>query len=133
MPPLSLVRAHNTALAPSSIPRTAVFASATSGLGLLTLRAISLCAHPFKAYVIGRTASSASFHASVADLPSSTEIVCIGVELSHLAEAQRVGGIIREREQGRAVDLLLLTTGYAPFNSRERNHDNTLALILRPG
>jgi hypothetical protein len=133
MPPLSVVRTHNTALAPSSLVRTAVFASATSGLGLLTLRAISLRAHPFKAYVIGRTASSASFHASVADLPSSTEIVWIGAELSLLAEAQRVGGIIREREQWRAVDLLLLTTGYAPFNGRERNDDTALSRASRPG
>jgi hypothetical protein len=117
MPSLPTIRLANTSLPPSALPLTAVFASATSGLAFLTLRALSLRFHPFKAYVIGRAASSAAFHAAVADLPSSTEIVYLEAELSLLAEAKRVGDVIAAKET--RIDLLMLTTGYAPFNGRQ--------------
>jgi NAD(P)-dependent dehydrogenase (short-subunit alcohol dehydrogenase family) len=117
MPKLSQIRLSNSKIGSSSFPRVAVFVGGTSGIGKITLGALATAGHKFKVYVVGRKASEEAFKIFAADLSETVEIVWNEGEVSLLAEVKRICEDILSREE--SIDLLFLTTGYAPFAGRE--------------
>lgn len=117
---LTTIIANNAQLSSSPITLTAIFVGATSGIGKLTLTELSNVHIPIKAYVIGRASSYAAFKAhsdALCAANPATEVVWIEAEVSLLKEVKRVCSVIREREE--RVDLLFMSTGYAPFGGRQ--------------
>jgi NADP-dependent 3-hydroxy acid dehydrogenase YdfG len=125
---LSTITTNNDALRNSSARHVAVFVGGTAGIGKLTLAEMSDLGMNLKVYVIGRKSSYAAFKAHSDALCAKnpdTEIVWIEGEVSLLAEVKRVCGEIKKREE--RVDLLFMTTGYAPFGGRESTSHNILS------
>jgi NAD(P)-dependent dehydrogenase (short-subunit alcohol dehydrogenase family) len=119
MPNITTVRQSNALLTPTTIPKTAVFVGGTAGIGKLTLSALAELGFDFKAYVIGRKGSEASFKTHAESLRSKNahaELIWIEGEVSLLSEAQRICDHITTLET--SIDLLFMTTGYAPMGGR---------------
>jgi NAD(P)-dependent dehydrogenase (short-subunit alcohol dehydrogenase family) len=119
MPNLSIIHASNTNLTPSTAPQTAIFLGATAGIGKITLTALIKLGFEFKAYVIGRKASFPAFRTFAAEMKgvnAKASLIWIEGEVSLLAEAKRVCEEIKKRET--RVDLLFMSTGYAPLGGR---------------
>jgi NAD(P)-dependent dehydrogenase (short-subunit alcohol dehydrogenase family) len=114
---LSQIQASNKQNASASAPRIAVFVGGTSGIGKITLAEIAKLGTDFKAYVIGRKQSEKAFKTFSEELPETTNIVWVEGEVSLLSEVKRTCDHIKTLES--SVDLLFLTTGYAPFGGRE--------------
>ncbi|KAI0514354.1 hypothetical protein F5B22DRAFT_237095 [Xylaria bambusicola] len=101
-------------------PRVSVFVGGTSGIGNYTARALVSTGASVRVYIIGRESSEARTRAFIEELNAinpKAEIIWIAGEVSLLAEVTRVCGIIKEKES--RIDLLFLTTGYAPVGARE--------------
>jgi NAD(P)-dependent dehydrogenase (short-subunit alcohol dehydrogenase family) len=115
---VSQIRLSNVQFSTSS-PLVAVFVGGTSGIGNITLAELARLRISLKAYVIGRKESEARFNKFVDELhlAPNVHIVWVEGEISLLAEVQRVCDFIRSAEDH--VDLLFMTTGYAPFGGRE--------------
>jgi len=112
------VRASNTSL--TSLPRTAFFAGATSGIGKATLAALVNLKTPVKVYVAGRRETSPKLQPFFEELRRtnpSAEIIWLDAELSLLAEAKRVADVVRSKEE--RLDAVCLSQGYAPFGDRK--------------
>ncbi|KAH5707673.1 hypothetical protein HBI81_243540 [Parastagonospora nodorum] len=124
MPNLSIIHASNTNLTPSTVPQTAIFLGATAGIGKLNLTALIKLGFECKAYVIGRKASFPAFRTSAAEMKgenAKASLTWIEGEVSLLAEAKRVCEEIKKRE--RRVDLLFMSTGYAPLGGRRNTEE----------
>ncbi|EQB58226.1 hypothetical protein CGLO_01548 [Colletotrichum gloeosporioides Cg-14] len=116
---LTEVRASNAALTPSTVPKTALFVGATSGIGKYTLTELVSLNLPVKCYVVGRKASEPAMRPVLEALRRANpqaELVWVEAEVSLLSEVKRVCGLIKENEE--RLDLLCLTAGYAPFGGR---------------
>ncbi|KAF4908011.1 Oxidoreductase lepF [Colletotrichum viniferum] len=116
---LTEVRASNAALTPSTIPKTALFVGATSGIGKYTLFEIVSLNLPMKCYVVGRKASEPAMRPALEALRrknAQAELIWVEAEVSLLSEVKRVCGLIKEKEE--RLDLMCLTAGYAPFGGR---------------
>jgi NAD(P)-dependent dehydrogenase (short-subunit alcohol dehydrogenase family) len=116
----SLIKKSNSQIDGASAPRVAVFVGGTSGVGKLTLGAIAKLGTTFKAYVVGRKESEASFKPfaeSLHEANPNAEIVWIEGQVSLLSEAKRVCDHIKTLES--SIDLLFMTTGYVPFGGRQ--------------
>ena len=119
MPNLPTILSSNTSLPPSTTPRTAIFLGGTAGIGKLTLIALIKLGFECKAYVIGRKASFPAFQTFAEEMKSvnaKATLVWVEAEVSLLAEAKRVCGMIKERDM--KVDLLFMSTGFAPLGGR---------------
>lgn len=116
---LTEVRASNAALTPSTIPKTALFVGATSGIGKYTLTELVSLNLPTKCYVVGRKASEPAMRPVLEALRrknTQVELVWVEAEVSLLSEVKRVCDFIKENEE--RLDLTCLTAGYAPFGGR---------------
>jgi len=114
------IKASNTLINDSTAPRIAVFVGGTSGIGQLTIKALVDTGASVRIYLIGRKSSKDRAHVFINELQSANpnaEAIWIEGEVSLLADAKRVCEVIKSRENH--VDLLFLTTGYAPFRPRE--------------
>lgn len=113
------IKASNALINDATAPRVAVFVGGTSGIGKLTIRALVGTGTSTRIYLIGRKSSEESSRAFIQELSAinpKAEVVWIEGEVSLLAETKRVCQIIKSKES--RVDLLFLTTGYAPFGPR---------------
>lgn len=117
---ISLIRQSNNQIDESSVPRVAVFVGGTSGIGKITLADIAGLGIGFKAYVIGRKESEQSFKPFLEELHQAkpnANVIWVEGQVSLLSEVKRVCDHIKTLES--KVDLLFMTTGYAPFGGRK--------------
>ncbi|QKX60570.1 uncharacterized protein TRUGW13939_07715 [Talaromyces rugulosus] len=113
------IKASNALINGATAPRVAVFVGGTSGIGKLTIRALVETGTSTRIYLIGRKSSEENAQTFIQELSAinpKAEIVWIEGEVSLLAETKRVCQVIKSKES--RVDLLFLTTGYAPFGPR---------------
>jgi NAD(P)-dependent dehydrogenase (short-subunit alcohol dehydrogenase family) len=113
------VKASNALINDATAPRVAVFVGGTSGIGKLTIKALVATGASVRIYVVGRKSSQERTHTFIQELHAlnpNADVVWTEGEVSLLAETKRVCEVIRTNE--RHVDLLFLTTGYAPFGAR---------------
>jgi NAD(P)-dependent dehydrogenase (short-subunit alcohol dehydrogenase family) len=101
-------------------PFVAVFVGGTSGIGKSTIRALVSTNVSLKIYLIGRKSAEThtmSFIQELQTINSNANIVWIEGEVSLLTETKRICQRIRSNES--RIDLLFLSTGYAPFGLRQ--------------
>jgi NAD(P)-dependent dehydrogenase (short-subunit alcohol dehydrogenase family) len=119
MVPYKEIQASNTLINDETAPRIAVFVGGTSGIGNLTIRALVATGASSRIYLIGRKSSEVRMHAFILELHAinpKAEVIWMEGEVALLAETKRVCEAIKSKES--RVDLLFLTTGYAPFGTR---------------
>jgi hypothetical protein len=127
------VRQSNSQITASSPPRTAVFVSGTVGIGKLALTQLINLGTNIKAYIIGRKRSKAAFSILGNELQQANpnaQIVWIEGEVSLLSEVHRICSHIKALEK--SVDLLFLTTRYAPFGGRQSTSYHSLPTPSSP-
>lgn len=115
---INAVRASNAALQATGAPgMVAVFAGATSGIGMGTLKAFIKYANAPKAYIIGRSESATG--RLLKDLrlsnPSATLNFLEG-EISLIREVDRLCDEIKRKEE--KIDFAFLSAGYLSFDGR---------------
>lgn len=118
------IQAANALINDATAPRVAVFVGGTSGIGKFTLKALVATGASVRIYLVGRKSSEERMHAFIQELHSinpKAEIVWTEGEVALLAEAKRVCEVIKSKES--RVDLLFLTTGYAPFGTRKETSE----------
>jgi len=117
---LKVIRASNALINDGTAPRVAVFVGGTSGIGKLTIRALVATGASMRIYLVGRKSSEERSRAFIQELQAinaKAEVIWTEGEVVLLAETKRVCQIIKEKEQ--RIDLLVMSTGYAPFGSRQ--------------
>lgn len=117
---LSLIRQSNSRIDQASAPDVAVFVGGTAGIGKITLAEIAALGLGLKAYVIGRRESEQAFKPFLEELNqanANTNVIWVEGQISLLSEVKRVCDHIKALET--KVDLLFMTTGYAPFGGRQ--------------
>ncbi|KAJ5569918.1 uncharacterized protein N7459_009348 [Penicillium hispanicum] len=118
------IQASNALINDATAPRVAVFVGGTSGIGQLTLKALVATGASVRIYLVGRKSSEERTRAFIQELNATNpkaEIIWTEGEISLLAETKRVCEYIKSKES--RVDLLFLTTGYAPFGSRKETSE----------
>ncbi|KAE9377517.1 NAD(P)-binding protein [Stipitochalara longipes BDJ] len=113
------IQASNALINDATAPRVAVFVGGTSGIGKFTVRAFVATGVSVRIYLVGRKSSEERMHAFIQELHAinpKAEIIWTEGEVALLAETKRVCEAIKSKES--RVDLLFLTTGYAPFGTR---------------
>ncbi|KAI1263527.1 hypothetical protein F5Y18DRAFT_393199 [Xylariaceae sp. FL1019] len=114
------IQAANALINDATCPRVAVFVGGTSGIGNYTIKALATSGIGIRIYLVGRKSSKERTRSFIQELHSVNplaEIVWIEGEVGLLAEVTRVCNTIKAKEG--KVDLLFLTTGYAPVGARE--------------
>lgn len=114
------ILASNALINDVTAPRVAVFVGGTSGIGKCTLKALVATGVSVRIYLVGRKNSEERMSAFIQELSSvnpKAEVIWTEGEVSLLAETKRVCEDIKAKES--YIDLLFLTTGYAPFGARE--------------
>ncbi|KAI0141597.1 hypothetical protein GGR57DRAFT_520171 [Xylariaceae sp. FL1272] len=114
------IQAANALINDATGPRVAVFVGGTSGIGKYTIKALATTGMGIRIYLIGRKSSEERTQGFIQELHSINplaEVMWIEGEVGLLAEVERVCKIITTKEG--KVDLLFLTTGYAPVGARE--------------
>lgn len=113
------IQASNALINDATAPRVAVFVGGTSGIGKLTIRALVTTGTSVRIYLVGRKSSEERTRAFIQELHAinpKAEVIWTEGEASLLLETKRVCAAIKNKES--RVDLLFLTTGYAPFGAR---------------
>lgn len=113
------IQASNALINDATAPRVAVFVGGTSGIGKFTVRALVATGASVRIYLVGRKSSEERMHAFIQELHAinaKAEIIWTEGEVALLAETKRICEAIKSKES--RIDLLFLTTGYAPFGSR---------------
>lgn len=103
----------------STTPKVAVFVGGTSGIGRLTLKALVSTGISLKIYLVGRKSShdrTKTFIQELRTINPEADVIWTEGDVTLLAETARVCQAIKAKES--QVDLLFLTTGYAPFGDR---------------
>ncbi|CAN9169046.1 unnamed protein product [Alternaria alternata] len=121
---ISQIKENNAQIDEKSAPRVAVFVGGTSGIGKLTLNAITRLGTRFKAYVIGRQESEAAFKPFIDELHlanANASIIWVEGQISLLSEVQRVCDRIKRLEG--SIDLLFMTAGYVNFSGRHNTSE----------
>lgn len=114
------IKASNALINDATAPRVAVFIGATSGIGKFTVRALADTGASTRIYLVGRKSSAERMNLFMQELHAfnpKVEFNWIEAEVALLSETKRVCEVIKSRES--RVDLLFLTTGYAPFGPRK--------------
>ncbi|KAM0346317.1 hypothetical protein ACHAPU_005748 [Fusarium lateritium] len=104
----------------TSTPFVAVFVGGTSGIGKNTIKALVSARTSVKIYIVGRKSAEDAtlrFIQESQETNPEAEIIWLQGEASLLAETKRICNVIRSNEP--RLDLLFLSTGYAPFGGRE--------------
>ncbi|KAF7554945.1 hypothetical protein G7Z17_g2561 [Cylindrodendrum hubeiense] len=113
------IRASNALINDATAPRVAVFVGGTSGIGKFTVQALVATGASVRIYLVGRKSSEERTNAFIQELQvinPKAEVIWTEAEVALLAETKRVCQAIKTKES--RVDLLFLTTGYAPFGTR---------------
>ncbi|KAI1201092.1 hypothetical protein F5X97DRAFT_291295 [Nemania serpens] len=113
------ISASNALINDATAPRVAVFVGGTSGIGNITMRALVATGASVRIYLVGRKSSAERMRALIGELQtinSKAEVIWTQGEVALLAETKRVCETIKTQES--QVDLLFLSTGYAPFDGR---------------
>ncbi|KAL7935209.1 hypothetical protein V8C35DRAFT_267789 [Trichoderma chlorosporum] len=121
---LKEVQASNSLINDATAPRVSVFVGGSSGIGKSTIRALVSTGASVKIYLVGRKSAEGSVRAFIKEqnaINPRADIVWTEGEVSLLAEVQRICEIIKAAES--RVDLLFLSTGYAPFGTREETSE----------
>ena len=116
------VRSANAALKNTHESLTAVFAGATNGIGLATLRAFAKHIPKPKAIIVGRSRSK--FEPQLQNLQSinpNGEFTFIEADVSLIKNIDAVCEQIKKTVS--SIDLLFTSQGYISFNGRENNAD----------
>ncbi|CAI6093751.1 unnamed protein product [Clonostachys chloroleuca] len=124
MPSLKEIRAANALINDATAPRVSVWVGGTSGVGKLTIKALVETGASVKIYVVGRKSSeerTKTFTQELNAINPKAEFIWVEGEVSLLAETKRVCEIIKEKES--YIDLLFLSTGYAPLGTREETSE----------
>ena len=114
------IQVSNALINDATAPRIAVFVGGTSGIGKLTIRALVATGASVRIYLVGRKSSEERTLVFIQELHAinpKAEIIWIEGEVALLAETTRVCETIKSKES--RIDLLFLTTGYAPFSARK--------------
>lgn len=114
------IKASNALINDATAPSVAVFVGGTSGIGNLTIRALVATGASVRIYLVGRKSSEERMHAFIEEMRTinpKAEVIWTEGEIALLAEAKRVCESIKNKES--RIDLLFLTTGYAPFGKRQ--------------
>lgn len=101
-------------------PFVAVFVGGTSGIGKNTIKALVSTNASLKIYLIGRKSAESRMMPFIEELQTinpDAKVAWLEGEVSLLSETKRVCEIIQSNESH--IDLLFLSTGYAPFGPRE--------------
>lgn len=118
------IQASNALINDTTAPRVAVFVGGTSGIGKFTVRALVATGASMRIYLVGRKSSEERTHAFIQELNAinpKAEVIWTEGEVSLLAETKRVCEAIKSKES--RVDLLFLTTGYAPFGTHKETSE----------
>ncbi|CAI9633271.1 hypothetical protein GT037_009670 [Alternaria burnsii] len=121
---ISQIKENNAQIDEKSAPRVAVFVGGTSGIGKLTLNAMTRLGTHFKAYVIGRQESEAAFKPFIEELHlanTNASIIWVEGQISLLSEVQRICDYIKKFES--SIDLLFMTAGYVNFSGRRNTSE----------
>lgn len=113
------IQASNALINDVTAPRVAVFVGGTSGIGKFMVRALVATGASVRIYLVGRKSSEERMHAFIQELHAinpKAEVIWTEGEVALLAETKRVCEAIKSEES--CIDLLFLTTGYAPFGTR---------------
>ncbi|KAI5468177.1 hypothetical protein BGZ63DRAFT_410904 [Mariannaea sp. PMI_226] len=113
------IKASNARICNDTAPHIAVFVGGTSGIGQLTIKALVSTGACARIYLVGRKSSRDSTNVFIQEMRAinpEAEIIWTEGEVSLLSEAARACEAIKRAEAH--VDLLFLTTGYAPFGAR---------------
>ncbi|KAF7955516.1 uncharacterized protein EAE97_000775 [Botrytis byssoidea] len=120
---INAVRASNVAFKATGTPgMVAVFAGATSGIGMGTLKAFIKYANAPKAYIIGRSEPAAG--CLLKDLKLSNPSASLNFlegEISLIKEVDRLCNEIKRKEE--KVDIVFLSAGYLSFDDRNVRRD----------
>ncbi|KAJ4304683.1 hypothetical protein N0V90_000210 [Kalmusia sp. IMI 367209] len=114
------IQASNALINDANAPRVAVFVGGTSGIGKITVHALVGTGASLRIYLVGRRSSEERTRAFIQELRTinpNADVVWTEAEVALLAETKRVCEIIKSKESH--IDLLFLTTGYAPFGARK--------------
>ncbi|RGP64842.1 beta transducin [Fusarium longipes] len=114
------IQASNALINDDTAPRIAVFVGGTSGIGKSTLHALVARGTSIRVYLVGRKSAqerTETFIQEAHTMNTKAEIIWIEGEVSLLADTKRVCEVIKSRENH--IDLLFLSTGYAPFTARK--------------
>ncbi|KAL1600478.1 hypothetical protein SLS60_006864 [Paraconiothyrium brasiliense] len=118
------IQISNAFINDANAPRVAVFVGGTSGIGKLTVRALVTTGTSLRIYLIGRPSSEARTRIFIQELQNvnaNAEVLWVEAEVSLLAEAKKACELIKSKESH--IDLLFLTTGYAPFGVRQETSE----------
>jgi NAD(P)-dependent dehydrogenase (short-subunit alcohol dehydrogenase family) len=118
------IRAANELITDATAPSVAVFVGGTSGIGQLTIKALVATGARVRIYLVGRRSSedrSKTFIEGMHIVNPKAEIIWTEAEVSLLSETKRVCEAIKTKEPH--LDLLFLTTGYAPFCKRQETSE----------
>lgn len=118
------IQASNALINDATAPRVAVFVGGTSGIGQLTIRALVATGASTRLHIIGRKSSAKRTQRFIEEMKivnPKADFVWTEGEVSLLADATRVCEIIKRKES--SVDLLFMTTGYAPFGARQETSE----------
>lgn len=127
---LAQVKASNARIDGDSYPRTAVFVGGTAGIGQAVIEGLAEVGKnrwPARIYVVGRQDSAERVNQALDRLRAQSpgvEFVWTPGEVSLLAEVERICVALKETE--RSLDLLWLSTGYAPMGGREGEFVSTM-------
>ncbi|UNI22195.1 hypothetical protein JDV02_008106 [Purpureocillium takamizusanense] len=114
------IQASNALINDATAPRVAVFVGGTSGIGKLTIKSLVATGASTRIYLIGRRSAEERARLFIQELQTvnpKAKVIWTEGEVSLLAEAKRICNMIKSQESH--VDLLFLTTGYAPFGPRK--------------
>lgn len=103
----------------ATAPRVSVFVGGTSGIGKFTVKALVATGASVRMYLVGRKSSEERTHTFIQELRHinpRAEVIWTEGEVALLTETKRVCEVIKTKES--RIDLLFLTTGYAPFGTR---------------
>ena len=113
------IQASNALINDATAPQVTVFVGGTSGIGKFTVKALVTTGASVRIYLVGRKTSEERMSVFIQELHvinPKAEVIWTEAEVALLAETKRVCEIIKKKES--RVDLLFLTTGYAPFGKR---------------
>lgn len=118
------VQSANAELGIKDHALTAVFVGATSGIGLATLKALVKRVPRPTAIIVGR--SQTKFEPELDHLKQlcpKGEFTFIEADISLMNNIDGVCDIIKQKLNGRQIDMLFTSQGYISFNGRENNAD----------
>lgn len=118
------IQASNGLINDATAPRISVFVGGTSGIGKFTVKALVSTGASMRIYLVGRKSSEERTNTFLQELNvinSKAEVIWTEGEISLLSEVKRVCEVIKSKES--RVDLLFLTTGFAPFGARQETSE----------